>query len=209
MNKKSSLIIIVVIILASIIGFGIYKSYTHHAIQNKKEAYFDHFMNYWYSFYEQYNADVEIYTRMKKGIILDYIRNGEGRYIYEQVPLYGGGTFSMRHHFNIEQLLSGWWIAHRAVGPIESAPDSRREERWAFWHIYDCGRQLSKIDDYDENLAKDIDYLESTFNQIDSLANEIHRGFMMLERYKISKVKDTDINILNNITNSEYEFDKY
>ena len=115
----------------------------------------------------------------------------------------------MKHHFDIEKLLSGWWIGHRAVGPIESAPDSRREERWAFWHIYDCGRQLSEIDDYDENLATDIDYLESTFNQIDSLANEIHRGFMMLERYKTSKVKGTNINTLNNISNLEYEFDKY
>lgn len=209
MKKKSLLITISVIILASLIGFGIYKSYSYHKLQNKKEAYFDHFMNYWYSFYEQYNADVEIYTRMKKGIILDYIRNGKGRYIYEQVPLYGGGTFSMRQYFNIDQLLDGWWIAHRAVGPIESDPDSRKEERWAFWHIHNCGRQLSQIDDYDENLALDIDYLQSTFNQIDSLSNEIHKGFIALERYKNSKVSNTDLNTLNNIPNSEYDFDNY
>lgn len=209
MNKKRLLIGISIIILALLIGFGIYKTYTHHKIQTKKEAYFDHFMNYWYSFYEQYDADVDIYTRMRKGIILDYIRNGQGRYIYEQVPLYGGGTFSMRHYFNINRLFDGWWITHRAVGPIESAPDSRKAERWAFWHIYSCGRELSQIDDYDEKLATDVDYLESTFNQIDSLAHEIHRGFIMLERYKTSKVKNTDLNTLNNIPNSEYEFDNY
>lgn len=209
MNKKTSLIGIVVIILASLIAFGIYKSHTHHKIQTKKEACFDHFMNYWYSFYEQYDANVELYSRMKKGTILDYIRNRNGRYIYEQVPLYGGGTFLMRQYFNIDQLFSGWWIAHRAVGPIESAPDSRKEERWAYWHIYNCGRHLSRIDDYDENLATDTDYLEYTFNQIDSLSHEIHRGFLMLERYRTSKIRNTDINTLNNISDSEYEFENY
>lgn len=209
MNKKKSLIGLVVIIIASLICFGVYKSNTHHKLQTKKEAYFDHFMNYWYSFYEQYNSEVEIYSRMKKGIILDYIRTGKGRYIYEEVPLYGGGTFSMRHHFNIDQLLGGWWISHRAVGPIESAPDSRKDERWAFWHIYNCGRELSQIDDYDERLATDMEYLETTFNQIDSLSNEIHKGFFMLERYKNSQVRNTDLRTLNNIPDSEYNFDNY
>lgn len=210
MNKKKTLIIsICIIAMAFLVGFAIHKSYLHHKIQTKKEAYFDHFMNYWYSFYEQYNADVDIYTRMKKGIILDYIRNGKGRYIYEQVPLYGGGTFSMKDHFNIDHKFEGYWIAHRAVGPIEAAPDSRKDERWAFWHIYNCGRQLSQIDDYDEKLGTDIDYLESTFNRIDSLAYEIHRGFISLERYKTSQIKNTNISILNNISEAEYSFDNY
>lgn len=209
MDKKKSLIVIAIIVFASLIGFGIYKVCTHKNLQTQKEAYFDHFMNYWYSFYEQYDANVDIYTRMKKGIILDYIKNGHGRYIYEQVPLYGGGTFSMRHHFEIDRLFEGWWIAHRAVGPIESAPDSRKEERWAFWNIYNCGKELNRIDDYDERLAIDIDYLESTFNQIDSLAHEIHIGFMLLERYRTTKVRNTDLNTLNNISDSEYEFDNY
>ena len=182
------LITISVIILASLIGFGIYQAYSYHKLQNKREAYFDHFMNYWYSFYEQYNEDVEIYTRMKKSIILDYIRTGKGRYIDEQVPLYGGGTFSMSQHFNIDRLLNGWWIAHKAIGPIKLAPESRKEEWWAFWQIYCSGRQLSQIDEYDENLALDINYLQFTFNQIDSLSNEIHKGFITLERYKNSLV---------------------
>lgn len=208
MDKKKALVGICIIILTSLVGV-VYKFYSHHKIQTKKEARFDHFMNYWYSFYEQYNADVEIYTRMKKGIILDYIRNGTGRYIYEQIPLYGGGTFSMRHHFNIEEKLEGHWIMHRAVSPIGSAPDSRKEERWAFWHIYNCGRELSQIDDYDERLGADIDYLNSIFNRIDSLAHEIHRGFISLERYRTSQIKNTDINTLNNITDSEYLLDNY
>ena len=166
-------------------------------------------MNYWYSFYDQYNSDVEIYTRMKKSIILDYIKNGQGRYIYEQLPLYGGGSFSMRHHFNIDHELDGWWIAHRAVGPIECAPDSRKEERWAFWHMYNCGRELSQIDDYDERLGMDMDYLESTFDKIDSLANEVHRGFFSLERYKKTQIKNTNLERLNNISEAEYQFDNY
>lgn len=209
MNKKKALVGICIVILTSLVGLAIYKSYAYHKIQAKKEARFDHFMNYWYSFYEQYDADVEIFTRMKKGIILDYIRNGAGRYIYEQVPLYGGGTFSMRHHFNIDQVLKGHWIAHKAVGPIELASESRNDERWTFWHIYNCGRQLSQIDDYDERLGTDLDYLESTFNKIDSLAHEIHLGFISLERYKTSQIKNTNINTLNNISEAEYQLDNY
>lgn len=209
MNKKKIIISLCIIILTSLVGVGIYKAYSNHKIQNKKEAYFDHFMNYWYSFYDQYNSDVEIYTRMKKSIILDYIKNGQGRYIYEQLPLYGGGSFSMRHHFNIDRELDGWWIAHRAVGPIECAPDSRKEERWAFWHMYNCGRELSQIDDYDERLGMDMDYLEATFDKIDSLANEVHRGFFSLERYKKTQIKNTNLERLNNISEAEYQFDNY
>lgn len=209
MNKKKIIISLCIIILTSLVGVGMYKAYSNHKIQTKKEAYFDHFMNYWYSFYDQYISDVEIYTRMKKSIILDYIRNGQGRYIYEQLPLYGGGSFSMRHHFDIHQKLDGWWIAHRAVGPIECAPDSRKEERWAFWHMYNCGRELSRIDDYDERLGMDMDYLEATFDKIDSLAYEVHRGFFSLERYKKTQIKNTNLERLDNISNAEYQFDNY
>lgn len=209
MNKKKTIISICIIILTSLVGFTIYKVYSNHKIQAKKEAYFDHFMNYWYSFHEQYNSDVELYTRMKKSIIIDYIRNSQGRYIYENLPLYGGGSFSMRHHFSIDQKLDGFWIAHKAVGPIECAPSSRKEERWAFWHIYNCGRELSRIDDYDERLGMDMDFLEATFNRIDSLANEIHKGFYSLDRYKTTKIKNVDIDRLNNISDSEYILDRY
>ena len=209
MKNKKILVSISIILLSSIMGIVIYKAYTHQISQNRKEARFDYFMNYWYGFYDQYNSDVEIYTKMKKGIILDYIRNGRGRYIYEQVPLYGGGTFSMRHHFYIDQKLEGRWIAHRAIAPIEGAPDTRKNERWAFWNIYNCGRQLSQIDDYDENLGMDINYLKSTFNKIDSLAHEIHRSFMLLDRYKTSQVRNTDINTLNEIPDSEYILENY
>lgn len=66
MDKKKILVSISIIILTSIVGIVIFKSYSHHRIQTKNEARFDHFMNYWYSFYDQYNADVELYTRMKK-----------------------------------------------------------------------------------------------------------------------------------------------
>lgn len=209
MNKKKAIISLCILMLISLAGIGIYKTYSYHKIQSKKEAYFDHFMNYWYSFYEQYNSDVELYTRMKKSIIIDYIKNGQGRYIYEQLPLYGGGSFSMQHHFNIDQELGGWWIAHKAVGPIECAPDSRKEERWAFWHMYHCGRELSRIDDYDERLALDMDYLAATFNKIDSLADEIHRAFYSLDRYRTTKVQNTDLKRLNYISDSEYQFDNY
>ena len=209
MNKRNIWIVAIVILVASFSGVVVYKTYSHYKIECKKEARFDHFMNYWYSFYEQYNKDIEIYTRMKKGIILDYIRNGRGRYINEQVPLYGGGSFSMKHHFYIDQLLDGYWISHRAIAPIEGAPRSRMDERWAFWNIYSCGRELKQIDDYDENLALDINYLESTFNKIDSLAHEIHKSFILLERYKTTQIRNTDINTLNNIPNSEYILENY
>lgn len=209
MDKKKILVSISIIILTSIVGIVIFKSYSHHRIQTKNEARFDHFMNYWYSFYDQYNADVELYTRMKKAIILDYIKNHAGRYIDDQLPLYGGGTFSMRHHFYIERELEGNWITHKAVGPIDLAPDSREDERWAFWHIYNCGRELNQINDYDEILGTDMDYLESTFNKIDSLAHEIQRGFIVLERYRTSQIRNTNINTLNNIPDSEYLLDNY
>ena len=209
MNKKKIIVFITCIILTFLVSFGIFKVYSNHKIKKQEEARFDHFMNYWYAFYDQYNADVEIYTRMKKGIILDYIQNKKGRYIYEQAPLYGGGTFSIRQFFYIKKELEGWWISHRAVFPIESAPKHRKEERWAFWHMYYCGRELTQIDEYDENLGTNIDYLESTFNKIDSLAHEIHKGFVLLERYKSSQFKNTDINTLNNISNSEYKLDNY
>lgn len=115
----------------------------------------------------------------------------------------------MRHHFYIERELEGNWITHKAVGPIDLAPDSREDERWAFWHIYNCGRELNQINDYDEILGTDMDYLESTFNKIDSLAHEIQRGFIVLERYRTSQIRNTNINTLNNIPDSEYLLDNY
>ena len=207
MNNKKKFFFIILILLTSLVGIYLYKSYSDNKIQSKKEARFDHFMNYWYSFLNQYTSDVEIYTRMKKSVILDYIKNHDGRYIYEYVPLYGGGSFSMRKYCNIEEHLDGWWIAHRAVGPINTAPNSRLKERMAFYNIYRCGKQLSKIDDYDEKMGYDSYYLESIFNKIDSLSYEIHRNFILLDRYKTTHVRNADLNTLNSISDSEYMLD--
>ena len=110
---------------------------------------------------------------------------------------------------NIEQELEYPWTILRASYPIEYAPDSRMNERWAFYKIFRCGQQLRDIDEYDEKLGYDREYLEDIFNRIDSLAHEAHINLLQLEKHRPAHHGRPNPNILNNIPDNEYSLKNY
>lgn len=205
--KKS----IIGIVLLAFLGFVGYKVYSENKKQAKLEARFDRFMNYWYPIVEQYSNDMDIYARMKKGVIMDHINYHQGRYINDVIQLYGGGYFSIRQYSNIEREIElfGFGISPMASSPISAAPYSRGSEKEAFFNIFRCGTQLNKIDDYESELEYDYDYREKVFNKIDSLSNEVRKNLLILKDYKRSSSASADLNILNNIPDSEYELNNY
>lgn len=205
MTKKKGLLILILFIFAPLLVLGI----LHKKEQSQKEARFDHFMNYWYAIIEHNCNDIEIYTRMKKSIILDYIENHEGRYIDENVPLYEGGYFPMRKMFNIENQLRFLTINHMSVAPILSAPNSRLKEKNAFREIFSGAYKLLYISEYDEELEYNPQYLYAVFEKIDSLAYEIQKNFILLEKYRTTQHKGSNANLINNIPLSEYSLENY
>lgn len=200
MTKKGLLILILFIFVPLLM-----LSILHKKERSQKEARFDHFMNYWYAIIEHNCYNIEIYTRMKKSIILDYIKNHEGRYIYENVPFY----FSMRKMSNIENQLKFLTINHMAVAPILSAPNSRLKEKNAFCEIFNGTEELRNINEYDDELEYNPRYLYAVFEKIDSLASEIQKNFIILEKYRTTQLKESNVNLLNNIPHSEYSLENY
>lgn len=174
----------------------------------QEEARFDHFMNYWYPILDQYCYDIELYTRMKKGTILDYIKTHNGYYIYENVPLFGGGYFPMRKEVDIEREIRTVNV-HMAANPILNGPESRLEVRNAFSSLLFAGRELLDISEFDEELESDIDFLRATFEKIDSLNYEIHRNFIKLDEYRTTQYKFSNLNNLSSIPHSEYDIKNY
>lgn len=175
----------------------------------RQEARFDHFMNYWYPFLEQYCKNVDVYVCMKKNIILDYVRTHKGRYIYENVPIYGGGYFSMRQYVDVESVFSRSWVCHGAALPITSVSNCRIREQMAFYDIFCTGRELYEFNPYEDELIENPDYIENSFNSLDSLAHEIYKKFFLLDRYRATQYKYSNINTLNNIPRSEYLLENY
>ena len=62
---------------------------------------------------------------------------------------------------------------------------------------------------YESELEYDYDYREKVFNKIDSLSNEVRKNLLILKDYKRSSSASADLNILNNIPDSEYELNNY
>ena len=139
-------------------------------------------------------------------LMYDYLANHKGRYIYENVHYFNGGVFSMREFCTLEDYLNqtGMIYAGQAFFPIAAGPNSRNDEKKAFYTIFNSVKRLMQVDIYDSNIGISITP-EQIENDIDSLNTEIQYNFYNLNKYKNPNSKRN----LNSIRESDYDLNNY
>lgn len=206
-SNRTARIILPVIIVLTIIGGSIFLIVHHkNQIKNEKlEARFDRFMGYYYPYLENITKAAEIYKRMQISLMYDYIKYNRGRYIYETVPYYNGGYFSMRDLDNVENILdhADMLYVSRTINPIYEAPKSRYNERYACLSVIYDARDLCKVDIYDENIGINGN-AKRTEEVFDSLYIDMMSNFYSLSKYKTTYKKD-----LNSISDFEFDLNNY
>ena len=210
-QKKLFFLLLPIVLFLLIVGGG-YKIYLNKKELRQKEARFDHFMNYWYPIIEKNHYDIGLYARMKKGLILDYIKYNRRYTVDDFIPLFGGGYFSIHDFVKIDRELGSTSLGQMAADPITFAPNfnlhTRLKEREAFWNFFMRIDNLRSISIFEEEY-ENIENLKAVFEEIDSIEFKIHTHFIFLEKYKVTQIKGSDRNTLNNIPLSEYSLENY
>lgn len=186
--------------------FFIYKVYEKNNNEKKLEARFDKFAEYFYPHLKEISEASNTYKRMQISLMYDYLEHKKGRFVYETVRYYDGGIFSMKDEFNIMLFLENTTnlFVHKAMSPINNAPNSRNMERDAVWNILNSARALAKIDVYIDDY--DIYSAASrTKETIDSLVLDIQGNLHSLSKYNNSKIKLD----LGQISDAEYDLSNY
>lgn len=205
-SKKKYLAFFLFVILLSILAFMCIKYYEKIEKERKIEARFDRFMGYYYPYLKDIAEASNLYKRMKVSLMYDYISYRKGRYVYENVNYFDGGTFSMQQELSLMSFLEESKMLYfaRCYGPIDCATKSRvREKRECLRVLYSV-KELLAVDIYDNNIAL-YGRHEDVRNTIDSLNSEIQQSLYNLSKYRESAVR---IN-LNSISESDYNLDNY
>lgn len=194
-------VVAIIIVLAGAIVLVV-KNNEYKESERKLEARFDKFMGYFYPYLNDISKAADIYKRMQISLIYDYTLHQKGRYIYEDVSYYDGGTFSMRDYSFIEKILeqASNLFFYRAYGPIQEAPQSRIEERFSLYKILNAAKELFLADIYNDDIA-----LQSRVENVDSLNMEIQFNMHSLIKYKNSSPTID----LNSISEAEYDLNNY
>lgn len=174
--------------------------------ERKIEARFDRFMGYYYPYLKDISEASNIFKRMKISLMYDYISYRKGRYVYENVNYFDGGTFSMQQEHSLMSFLeeSKMLYIARCYGPIDCATKSRvREKRECLRVLYSV-KELLTVDIYNDNLVLYGNH-EKVRNTIDSLNLEIQQGVHNLSKYRES----TSRKDLKSINESDYNIENY